>query len=78
MCFFPAVVLGLHWMKGTATAVLASMAAGVLVLAVWMVTGLRDSLHEVFPALLASVAVYVVVSMNQKPLPGVFESSRKS
>ncbi|MBT7335526.1 MAG: hypothetical protein HN856_14200 [Gammaproteobacteria bacterium] len=78
VCFFPAVVLGLHWMKGTATAVLASMAAGVLVLAVWMVTGLRDSLHEVFPALLASVAVYVVVSMNQKPLPGVFESSRKS
>jgi len=67
VCFFPAVVLGLHWQRGTATAVLASMAVGVGVLLLWIVLGLRGVLHAVFPALLASIAVDCGVSMASAP-----------
>ncbi len=63
VCFFPAVVLGLHWRHGTAGAVLASMAAGVLVLLGWLWLDLQHQLHEVFPALLSSLAVYVGLSL---------------
>ncbi len=64
VCFFPAVVLGLHWQRGNATAVLASMAAGVFVLLTWILLGMRGTLHEVFPALLASILVYCAVSLR--------------
>lgn len=63
VCFFPAVVLGLHWLRGSSAAVLASMAVGVAVLLLWILVGLRGSLHEVFPALLASILTYVGVSL---------------
>ena len=60
-CFFPAVVCGLYWQKGSASGVLASMAVGVVTLLVWIGSGLSSVLHEVFPALAASLLVYVVV-----------------
>jgi SSS family transporter len=63
VCFFPAVVLGLHWRRGSATAVLASMLVGISVLLAWIALGYRDAVHEVFPALLASLTVYVSVSL---------------
>ena len=69
VCFFPAVVLGLHWSNGNARAVLVSMAVGVTVLLLWIATGLRASLHEVFPALLASTLVYVAVALLSPQLP---------
>ena len=59
VCFLPAVLLGLHWRRGDVTCVLASMAVGVLMLIVWLLAGFNAYLHEVFPGLLASVAVYV-------------------
>lgn len=63
VCFFPAVVLGLRWRRGNATAALASMAVGVLVLLLWILLGLRGTLHEVFPALLSSILVYCFVAL---------------
>ena len=66
VCFLPAVLLGLHWQKGSAPAVLWSMGIGTVVLVVWLVGGYREYLHEVFPALLASLLVYVVLSANSE------------
>ena len=72
VCFFPAVVLGLHWQRGSATAVLSSVIVGVLTLLIWMVTGLSSMLHEVFPALAASLLVYVAVAKQTANVPNVF------
>ena len=59
VCFLPAVVLGLYWPRGSPTAVLASMAAGIATLLIWLMLGYNTLLHEVFPALAASIVVYV-------------------
>lgn len=61
-CFFPAVVLGLHWSKGSVQAVLLSMATGVTTLGLWIFFGYSSVLHEVFPALLVSVSTYVLAA----------------
>ncbi len=60
VCFLPAILFGLHWQRGTARGVLASMGAGVAVLLAWMQFGPRGLVHEVFPALATSCAVYVL------------------
>jgi Na+/pantothenate symporter len=62
VCFFPAILFGLHWRRGNATAVLASMILGVTVLLAWLLAGFSAFVHEVFPALLVSCAVYVLNS----------------
>ena len=63
VCFFPAVVLGLHWGRGSALAVLWSMFLGVSTLFVWLLLDFKETLHEVFPALLVSLTAYIVCSM---------------
>ena len=63
VCFFPAVVLGLHWRRGSSLAVLWSMFLGISTLFVWLLLDLKETLHEVFPALLVSLTAYVVCSM---------------
>jgi len=67
VCFFPAVVLGLHWTKGSATAVIVSMGLGITTLLLWIGLGYRGVLHEVFPALAVSLAAYVAVSYATPP-----------
>jgi len=67
VCFLPAILLGLHWRRGTAGGVLASMAAGVTVLLGWMLFGPRGEVHEVFPALLVSVLVYTSFALASPP-----------
>ena len=62
VCFFPAILFGLHWHKGTADGVLASMICGVIVLTGWMLVGPRDALHEVFPALAVSCIAYLLIA----------------
>jgi len=69
VCFLPAVVLGLHWQRGNSRAVMWSMTLGTLVLIIWMLSGLRGQLHEVFPALMVSVSVYVAISLYGQPSP---------
>ena len=63
VCFLPAVVLGLYWSKGSAGAVLASMAAGVVTLLVWLASGYNVFIHEVFPALCVSAASYFLMAI---------------
>ncbi len=65
VCFLPAVVFGLYWSRGSSTAVLASMAAGITTLIVWLIAGYNTLLHEVFPALAVSIAVYVACALGQ-------------
>ena len=62
VCFFAAVVFGLYWQRGSARTVLWSMAVGVSALIIWIAAGLRQDLHEVFPALLLSTLAYYVLS----------------
>ena len=69
VCFLPAVVLGLHWPRGDSYAVIASMLLGTLVLVLWMLSGLRGHLHEVFPALIFSISIYIVISLVRQPSP---------
>ena len=64
VCFLPAVLLGLHWGHGSATAVLSSMLVGTAVLLAWLALDLNLYLHEVFPALATSVVTYVLVSLS--------------
>jgi SSS family transporter len=63
VCFTPAILLGLHWRRGDAFAVLASMVVGVCVLVAWLGSNASSWLHEVFPALLASTATYVICAV---------------
>ncbi len=67
VCFFPAILFGLHWHRGTANGVLASMICGVGVLLGWMLIGPRDVLHEVFPALLTSCLIYALFARSGEP-----------
>jgi len=66
-CFVPAVLLGLHWRRGNGSAVLASYAAGVGVLALWPSTPWSAGLHEVFPAVTASVTAYGLLAVALPP-----------
>jgi SSS family transporter len=79
VCFFPAVVFGLYWEKGSARAVLWSMAVGVTVLIIWIGVDLRQNLHEVFPALLLSTLTYYLLSSIERstPLPAETSSERE-
>ena len=63
VCFFPAVVFGLYWQRGSARTVLWSMAVGISALIAWIAAGLRQDLHEVFPALLLSTLTYYLLSL---------------
>jgi SSS family transporter len=58
-CFFPAILLGLHWRRGDGVAVIASFLAGLLVLFTWRFVPGSEIVHEVFPALALSSAAYV-------------------
>jgi len=67
VCFFPAILFGLHWHRGTATGTMASMVTGVAVLLAWMAYGPSGTVHEVFPALIASCLVYAAAAMMSPP-----------
>ncbi len=62
-CFFPAIIFGLHWKKGSGTAVIASFAVGIVVLLGWPFVPGSDVLHEVFPAMILSTAAFWLTSL---------------
>jgi SSS family transporter len=62
-CFFPALVLGLHWKRGNGTAVLASFVTGIVVLLAWDFVPGSAIVHQIFPAMLLSTGVYVGLAM---------------
>ena len=67
VCFFPAVVFGLYWQRGSSRAVLWSMAVGISTLIIWIGADLRQNLHEVFPGLLLSTLTYYGLSRLEAP-----------
>ena len=60
-CFFPALLLGLYWRRGDGTAAIASMVAGLVTLVMWRPLALAP-VHELFPAMAASLAVYAAAA----------------
>ena len=64
VCFVPTILIGLHWRRGCEKAALAAFGLGIAVLLGWLVSGLADVVHEVFPALLVSTAAYVLISLR--------------
>ena len=71
VCFVPTILLGLHWRRGNAAAALTAFGVGIAVLLGWLLAGLGDIVHEVFPALFASTVGYVVVSLRGNPVTEV-------
>ncbi|MCY3622978.1 MAG: sodium:solute symporter family protein [Gammaproteobacteria bacterium] len=69
VCFVPTILLGLHWRRGNETAALTAFGLGIAVLLGWLVVGLGDLVHEVFPALTASTLAYVVIAARSDPVP---------
>jgi Na+/proline symporter len=74
-CFFPTIVLGLHWRRGSGAAVVTSFVAGVGVLLTWDLLPGSEILHEVFPALLLSSLAYVGISL-MTPIGATGEAAR--
>lgn len=61
-CFFPAIVLGLHWRRGSGIAVMTSFAVGIGVLLTWDMLPGSEILHEVFPAMILSTGAYAAMA----------------
>ena len=62
-CFFPAIVFGLHWGRGSGAAVIASFAVGIGTLLGWDMVPGSEILHEVFPAMILSTLTFWSVSL---------------
>ena len=73
-CFFPSIVFGLHWHRGSGSAVIASFVVGIVTLLGWDFFPGSAILHEVFPAMILSTAAFLVVSVLTKD--GADESVR--
>ena len=67
-CFFPAIVLGLHWRRGDGRAVITSYVVGIGVLLLWNYLPYSSALHRVFPALLLSTLSFVAVALFVEPI----------
>ena len=66
-CFLPAVVLGLHWRRGSGGAVIASFALGVGTLLLWRYVPHGAGIHRVFPAMALSTAAYAAIARWGRP-----------
>ena len=66
-CFFPSVILGLHWRRGNGLAAMTSFSLGLGTLLSWRASPLGSSIHEVFPALALSLLGYIAVARLTDP-----------
>ncbi|MDY9920489.1 MAG: sodium/proline symporter [Synergistota bacterium] len=65
--FGPPIILGLYWKRVTAQGALAGIITGAVVTVVWYnVPMLKDFVYELVPALAASIAMTVIVSLMTK------------
>jgi SSS family transporter len=62
-CFFPAIVFGLHWGRGSGSSVMTSFTVGIVTLLLWDFVPGSEILHEVFPAMLLSTAAFWAISV---------------
>ena len=69
-CFFPAMLFGLYWHRGDGRAVVISMLVGLAVLLAWKPLALAG-IHEVFPAMVASIAAFVLIAARSAGPPAV-------
>ena len=68
VCFVPTVILGLHWDRGDGVSAVTSILVGITALGVWLALGFDSFIHEVFPALIASIGSYVVMALSRPPV----------
>ena len=61
-CFLAPLTLGLFWRKGDGITVFSSIASGVIVLLLWRFLPIAIEIHQVFPAIFSSIAVYLVLA----------------
>ena len=45
-----------------------SIVVGITTLGIWLALGFDSFLHEVFPALFASISIYVVLAFSRPPV----------
>lgn len=62
VCFFPPVVFSLYGRVAPASRVFVAMLCGMATLIAWIALGLSSLLHEVFPGLIISTAIYLAFS----------------
>jgi SSS family transporter len=60
-CFFPALLFGLYWRRGDGRAAMISMVVGLVVLLAWKPLA-PVAVHEVFPAMAASILAYLLTA----------------
>ena len=75
VCFFPPVVFGLYGRVAPASRVFVAMLFGIATLIAWIALGLNSLLHEVFPGLVVSTAMYLAFSkrVDNQPLGDAHE-----
>ncbi len=68
--FFVPVVLGLNWKRGTAAGAIASMLGGFTAFMLWWWQGPEypGGIDPIFPGILASLALFVLVSKRTRPV----------
>ena len=81
-CFGPALLLGLYWRRGNGAATVASFATGLVVLLLWNRLPFGGGLHQVFPGVALSFAVYWIVARltpgyDSGEIDGLFEAERR-
>jgi sodium/pantothenate symporter len=74
-CLWP-VVLGVYWKRGTREGAIASMVAGTATSLGWMMAKMPFGIHGFIPGVLASLIVFVVVSVATPPTaPALIEKA---
>jgi SSS family transporter len=65
-CFLPPILLGIYWRRGNGAAVIGSFIVGLTCLILWKPLGgvvvSLQGIHQVFPAIFLSVAVYTGIA----------------
>ena len=69
VCFFAPVVFGLYGRIAPASRVFVAMLFGIATLIAWIALGLSSLLHEVFPGLVVSTAIYLAFSKRVDDQP---------
>jgi hypothetical protein len=66
--FFCPVIFGLHWKGVSATGAICAMLGGGLTVLIWRIVGVPFGLNEVFPGVLVSGLLVLIISKFTKPV----------